>query len=301
MPRKSPPSFKLKLIIWDLAATMGTDNYSAIQRDLDYKLEELRKNKNEDFTEDVPDLRTVRRIVEQDINKISPEAVVANLPRHVWRLRKDYEDIKRLAENISAPQQGPPPTAAPQQTPEEKPEIVEPPSKFTEFADDNKTSPTTGKEAEPSKEHENSGVPPVSPDINVSEASQIKNEHSEQDEKPPADANPQAGPTITEENKPGSSSSEHIETGPTTTQSDDNEQSKTANKEQVPPSPEEKSSICPASPDGIDVNILKSWGVPLEKGGDNLEMATLAQARKTRYMSGFSTFTPGPHGKKNTI
>lgn len=265
MPRKSPPSFKLKLIIWDLAATMGTDNYSAIQRDLDYKLEELRKNKNEDFTEDVPDLRTVRRIVEQDINKISPEAVVANLPRHVWRLRKDYEDIKRLAENISAPQQVPPPTAAPQQTPEEKPEIVEPPSKFTEFADDNKTSPTTGKEAEPSKEHENSGVPPVSPDINVSEASQIKNEHSEQDEKPPADANPQAGPTITEENKPGSSSSEHIETGPTTTQSDDNEQSKTANKEQVPPSPEEKSSICPASPDGIDVNILKSWGVPLEK------------------------------------
>jgi len=265
MPRKSPPSFKLKLIIWDLAATMGTGNYSAIQRDLDYKLEELRKNKNEDFTEDVPDLRTVRRIVEQDINKISPEAVVANLPRHVWRLRKDYEDIKRLAENISAPRQVPPATAAPQQPPEEKPEIVEPPSKFTEFADDNKTSTTTGKEAEPSKEHENSGVPPVSPDNNVSEASQIKNEHSEQDEKPPADANPQAGPTITEENKPGSSSSEHIETGPTTTQSDDNEQSKTANKEQVPPSPEEKSSICPASPDGIDVNILKSWGVPLEK------------------------------------
>ena len=49
---------------------MGTGNYSAIQRDLDYKLEELRKNKNEDFTEDVPDLRTCRRIVERDINKI---------------------------------------------------------------------------------------------------------------------------------------------------------------------------------------------------------------------------------------
>ena len=92
---------------------MGTGNYSAIQRDLDYKLEELRKNKNEDFTEDVPDLRTVRRIVEQDINKISPEAVVANLPRHVWRLRKDYEDIKRLAENISAPQPVPPPNGRP--------------------------------------------------------------------------------------------------------------------------------------------------------------------------------------------
>ena len=265
MSRKSPPSFKLKLIIWDLAATMGTGNLSAIQRDLDYKLEELRKNNNEDFSEDVPDLRIVRRIVEQDINKISPEAVLANLPKHVWRLRKDYEDIKCLAENISPPRQVPPTTAAQQQSQEEKPEAGEPPGKFTEFADDSKTSPPTGNDSGLHVVQENSGAPPVSPDNNVSESSQVKSEPIQQDEKPLADASAQAGPTIAEENKHGSTSSENVESGPTTAPPGDPEPPATGSKEQVPPSPEEKSSICSASPEGINVDILKSWGVPLAK------------------------------------
>jgi hypothetical protein len=103
MPRKPEPTFKLKEIIWDLAATLGTDNISAICRELDYKLEELRKK--EELFEDMPDIRTVGRIVELDINRILPEVVVSKLPPHVWHLRNDYEDIKQLAESAKARQQ----------------------------------------------------------------------------------------------------------------------------------------------------------------------------------------------------
>jgi hypothetical protein len=96
MPRKPEPSYKLKKIIWDIAATVGTDNYSVIQRELDYRLEELRKDENEDFFEDIPDIRTIRRVIEVDIQRLPPE-VVSKLPPHVWRLRHDYEEIKQLA------------------------------------------------------------------------------------------------------------------------------------------------------------------------------------------------------------
>jgi len=97
MPRKPEPSFRLKEIIWDLAATTGAENLSALYKDLDYRLERLRKNKNEDFSEDTPDIRTVQRIIELDLNRLAPEVVVAKLPPHVWRLRHDYEEIKQLA------------------------------------------------------------------------------------------------------------------------------------------------------------------------------------------------------------
>ena len=39
MPRKMEPSFEIKKIIWDVAATMGLSNYSAIWREADYQLE----------------------------------------------------------------------------------------------------------------------------------------------------------------------------------------------------------------------------------------------------------------------
>ena len=41
-------------------------------------------------------------------------------------------------------------------------------------------------------------------------------------------------------------------------------------KEVVPPSPEEKPLTCPASPYGIDVNVLKIWGVPPRKRAEIL-------------------------------
>ena len=95
MPRKPEPSFELKLIIWDVAATVGKDKPTDIQRQLDYELEKRRKEGN--FFEDAPDVRTISRIVEE-INGLPPEVVVSKLEPHVWYLRNDYEAIKQLAQ-----------------------------------------------------------------------------------------------------------------------------------------------------------------------------------------------------------
>jgi hypothetical protein len=94
----------LKQIVWDIAATVGTENFSAIYRELEQKLRQLHK-KEELYEDETPDIRTLHRIIELDIQRLSPEVVVAKLPRHVWHLRHDYEDIKLLAEeNIQAEQ-----------------------------------------------------------------------------------------------------------------------------------------------------------------------------------------------------
>ena len=104
MPRKSEPSLRLKQIIWDLAAATGTENLAALQKDLDYALEKLRKDEKGNFSEDTPDVRTIRRIIKVDIQSLEPEVVVTKLPRHVWHLRSDYEAIKQLAESNEAGQ-----------------------------------------------------------------------------------------------------------------------------------------------------------------------------------------------------
>jgi len=96
MPRKPEPSFELKKIIWDVAATVGTGNVQAIIRQLDYELEKRRKEA--EFFEDLPDERTIKRIIQKDINALPPEVVISKLPQQVWRLRADYETIRQLAE-----------------------------------------------------------------------------------------------------------------------------------------------------------------------------------------------------------
>ena len=69
------------------------DKYSAIQRHLDRVLAE------QGLDDDTPDIRIIKRIINEDINELSPEVVVSELPRHVWELRNDYESIKQLAES----------------------------------------------------------------------------------------------------------------------------------------------------------------------------------------------------------
>ena len=95
MPRKKETSFELKKLIWDKAATIGKKP-EVIQRELDDELRRLRKG--EYLFEEVPDVRTIKRIIEKDINQLSPEVVIAKLPPHVWHLRDDYEAIKKIAE-----------------------------------------------------------------------------------------------------------------------------------------------------------------------------------------------------------
>lgn len=98
MPRKKETSFELKTLIWDKAATTGKKP-EVILRELDTELQRLRKE--DKFHEDTPDVRTIKRIIEKDINLLSPEVVIAKLPPHVWRLRDDYEDIKSLADGTA--------------------------------------------------------------------------------------------------------------------------------------------------------------------------------------------------------
>jgi hypothetical protein len=110
---------------------------------------------------------------------------------------------------------------------------------------------------------------PSAPNNNVSEALQIKNPPDEQNEKPSLDTNTQTGPTIAEENKhePLPKDAEPL---PTTMQSSYSEPLSKASKESMPLSPEEKSLICLAPPDGINVVVLESWGIPDKKAADIL-------------------------------
>ena len=106
MPKRPEPTFGLKQIIWDVAATVGTDNWSAVYREIDLKIRQFHKN-DELIGEVIPDERTVRSIIEVDINSLLPEVVVSKLPQHVWHLRNDYEAIKQLAESVKAQQEAP--------------------------------------------------------------------------------------------------------------------------------------------------------------------------------------------------
>ncbi len=103
MPRKPEPSFSLKQVIWDIAASVGINNFAAIYRELDHKIRQLHKN-DELVGEEIPEERLVRRIIKLDIQRLLPEVVVDKLPRYIWHLRHDYEEIKRLADSLQARQ-----------------------------------------------------------------------------------------------------------------------------------------------------------------------------------------------------
>jgi hypothetical protein len=100
MPKRIEPSFELKKIVWDAAAKQGKKiNYSAIQRQLDCDLERMRRNPEANLTDDTPDTRTIKRIIE-DIDKL-PQEVVLTLPKHMWTLRPDYQELKRMSERLA--------------------------------------------------------------------------------------------------------------------------------------------------------------------------------------------------------
>lgn len=98
MPRRREASFNLKILIWDKAATIGKKP-EVILRVLDNELQRLRKE--DKFHEDTPDVRTIKRIIERDLNRLDPEVVIAKLPPHLWHLRNDYKDIKSLVADIT--------------------------------------------------------------------------------------------------------------------------------------------------------------------------------------------------------
>jgi len=101
MPKKPEPSFEVKKIIWDVVTKVGKDNLQAIQRQVDYEIDKRRRDESQEvqILEDTPETRTIKRIIDEDLNKLNQDIVIAELPTNVWKLRKDYEEIKRLSDS----------------------------------------------------------------------------------------------------------------------------------------------------------------------------------------------------------
>jgi hypothetical protein len=104
----------------------------------------------------------------------------------------------------------------------------------------------------------------------VSKPSEGKVERKVRDENESVGSNAKPKPSVTKENKNKSSLSEDAEPIPDPRQTNDTEPQLAVSKEGVQPSLVEKPLNCSASPDGIDVNVLKSWGVPLSKRAEIL-------------------------------
>lgn len=95
MPKKKDLPWEVKLVIWDAAVTNNT--FEAAKRTLEGRFKELAAK---DIYFDEPDENTIRKIVKIDINALTPEVVIAKLPRHIWSLRNDYEEILKLHKSI---------------------------------------------------------------------------------------------------------------------------------------------------------------------------------------------------------
>lgn len=104
MPRSPNLSWQMITKILEYAAVRGRDNLVGIQRSLDTWLKALPVE--EQPMETAPDIRTIRRVLDEELEKLSPEAVVEQLPRSVWLLRKDYEQIKELANSLTVSPEG---------------------------------------------------------------------------------------------------------------------------------------------------------------------------------------------------
>ena len=100
MPKNPKLSWQMIKKILEYAGAVGRDNYIVIQRSLDNWLRSLPVE--EQPMETAPDIRTIRRVVEEELEKLSPEVLIEQLPQSVWRLRTDYEQIKELANGPTA-------------------------------------------------------------------------------------------------------------------------------------------------------------------------------------------------------
>ena len=87
MPGGKVPSWSMKEEIWDLAGKLG-NRPEVILRDLEKLCREGKPFEGE-FP---PDRRTVSKVINE--LQILRKEMLATLPRHVWFLRNDYDDIK---------------------------------------------------------------------------------------------------------------------------------------------------------------------------------------------------------------
>jgi len=95
MPRSPKPT---ELVIKEtlrLAALLGRDRYTDIQRGLEQKLEFLREEEGV-ITGKTPDTRTIKWIVKDYINELPVEVVMAEFSASIWSLRDDYQELKKI-------------------------------------------------------------------------------------------------------------------------------------------------------------------------------------------------------------
>lgn len=103
MPRGKGPSFELKTLIWEAAAQLGKDKLAAIRRQVDVRLSQRRRSGEVSPDDETPEERTIQRIV-AELKELRPE-VVLDLPRSIWTLRADYEELMRMSERAAVVQE----------------------------------------------------------------------------------------------------------------------------------------------------------------------------------------------------
>jgi len=94
MPRAPKPTEVVIRETLRLAILLGKDNYADIQRSLEQRLELLRREQGIS-PGNTPDTRTIKWMVNEYINQLPAEAVIAEFPPHLWILRNDYTELNR--------------------------------------------------------------------------------------------------------------------------------------------------------------------------------------------------------------
>ena len=94
MPRAPKPTEVVIRETLRLAILLGEDNYADIQRSLEQRLELLRREQGIS-PGNTPDTRTIKWIVNEYINQLPAEAVIAEFPPHLWILRRDYKELSK--------------------------------------------------------------------------------------------------------------------------------------------------------------------------------------------------------------
>jgi len=94
MPRSPKPTELVIRETLKLAVLLGKNNYADIQRSLEQRLSLLRRDQGIG-TGNTPDTRTIKWIVNDYINQLPAEAVIAEFPPHLWVLRRDYKELNR--------------------------------------------------------------------------------------------------------------------------------------------------------------------------------------------------------------
>jgi hypothetical protein len=99
MPREPKPTWQVIEQILSFAASCGKENPAGIKRSLELWKMGLPEDQQPFVM--IPEERTISRIINKDLQELSREAVIEKLPRSVWNLRRDCDELQKLADSMS--------------------------------------------------------------------------------------------------------------------------------------------------------------------------------------------------------